>query len=585
MKELNKNINDGFIINFLCIIRAKLANQRKKKHLLLYLTKNKEYNYHLDIKKKPEKKDNEDFELCDVLPRRKKWINVDKALRIKNNNIINSIKRNIISLKLSINHYKNTNPEEPFLKNLEKFIFQINNNFTDNNYKIKEPKIIPLVRKNKCRPISNYSLKDKILISYANKCLTKLLDKYFKDCSFAFRALKSVENKKVYLSHHDAINSIVEYRKKYFGKDLWVAECDMKKFYDSVSHTIIRKYFKRLINKVKKDNPELYDEYIESILNKYLNSYNFYKNVYILNNNNNYWKEFNNIKNGCFGWVKDDLEKAGYFKSIKRAKIGVPQGGALSGLIANIVLDYADRKVLSIKDSELLYLRFCDDMIIIHPDKKICEEKFHIYINALKKLKLIPHQKVIDLSFSKESFWSEENKTKGPYKWVGNKIGNNPNDIPWIGFLGYEIHYDNSIRVRKSSLKKEIKKQNNTIRQILKAIQNGNRRRHTGTIEKSAINKLIGMSVGRVTLWNYYNIKNEMCWINGFRCLNNNKYSRTQLKYLDRNKNKVIYELKKLLKDESNEGFESDDEKTNKQIIYYGAPFSYYYQGLRNKTT
>ncbi|MBK8362805.1 MAG: hypothetical protein IPL24_03750 [Bacteroidetes bacterium] len=50
--------------------------------------------------------------------------------------------------------------------------------------------------------------------------------------------------------------------------------------------------------------------------------------------------------------------------------MGIPQGGALSGLIANLVLDFADRKMQSLNDSKLLYVRFCDDMIIIHPSKK-----------------------------------------------------------------------------------------------------------------------------------------------------------------------------------------------------------------------
>jgi len=83
--------------------------------------------------------------------------------------------------------------------------------------------------------------------------------------------------------------------------------------------------------------------------------------------NEKYWSEKHRIPGGHFGWVEKDLINLGFFKNIRNAKIGVPQGGAISGLIANLVLDYADSEILKLKSSKLLYVRFCDDMVIMHP--------------------------------------------------------------------------------------------------------------------------------------------------------------------------------------------------------------------------
>ena len=181
--------------------------------------------------------------------------------------------------------------------------------------------------------------------------------------------------------------------------------------------------------------------------------------------------------------------------------------------------------------------------------------------------------KVSRLSF--KPFW--EGKSKGPYKWDSVQR----HGFPWIGFVGYEIHYTGSLRVRKSSLLKEINKQKKIVSQIKGAIKN-QVRVSKGTITESAIKKLIGMAVGRIELWNYTEMKSEMCWKNGFQELNANKYSIKQIKRLDKNRSKLYYSLKKeleILLPSKNETIQNDDvtEKKNRQFISYDKPFSYYY--------
>ena len=309
-----------------------------------------------------------------------------------------------------------------------------------------------------------------------------------------------------------------------------------------------------------------------------------------LNNDNEYWAKYK-IASGEFGWVAEELKDLKYYNNIENERIGIPQGGALSGLIANIVLDYTDKKV---NKNEIFYVRFCDDMILMHPSYQKCWYRKNVYINALKELKLVPHpfckkknlKRIIKIknvkhtSFSLSPFW--ENKSKGPYKW--DEVNNG--GFPWIGFVGYELHFKGFIRVRKSSLIKELHKQQEVIHQIRTAIKN-DKRVSNGTITESAIHRLIGMSIGRVDLWNYTEIDNDMCWKNGFQELKENKYSVKQLKQLDRNRNKLYYKLVKDLKKSEDE--EKDEEAvskvSNRQIFSYNKPFSYYYQVAERANT
>jgi hypothetical protein len=566
MLKLDEYITDERIIFYLCRIRAKHAKQRSKKHLVHLLSSSENYNYHLNTEKQKEKIDDDLKLLNDILPSRRKWKKLNKSKRYsKNNQRINSVDYNVNSLLLTIDYYRKNNPEEPFLKNLDNFIMDLRESINNPDYNIESPTIIPKLKgdkhpkKNKCRPISLFKLKDRLIISFINKYLTEVFDSYFYPKSFAFRAVQINGDDKKVLTHHDSIQAILDYKKQHKGKRLWVSECDISKFYDSVHHSIVKKQFKRLIGKVKKDKPDEYDIRAVRIFYKYLDSYSFVKNVLPYNDcdRTDYWQEKHKIPGGYFGWVEDNLIKLGFFRKVKNAKIGVPQGGAISGLIANLVLDYTDTQILNIKIPNLLYVRFCDDMVIIHPSQKECKKASQVYSDALKELHLIPHEFESNLRNTPDSFWSADIKSKHPYKWSYNS----PNSFPWFGFVGYEIHYSGALRVRKSSLLKEKKKQKEVVNQIINAVKEG-KRKNDGTICESAANRLIGMSVGRVTLKNFKNIENDMCWVNGFKKLSDNQHLRAQLKDLDRCRNKQMSKLINAVKD-----IEKKEDKITKMRI------------------
>lgn len=577
---MDSYLTNDKIIYYLCRVRAKYAKQRSKKHLVHLLSNEPKLNHHKDVLT-----DDELF-LKKILPPRRKWKKLGKEYRYKKDNRhqkINSIEYNTRSIFKTIKFYQKNHPNTSFVIKLNEFIEETKNCIDNPNYKIAKPKIYPKLKekitfdpneKNTCRPISLFLLRDKIIISQTNKYLSKIFDNEFYPLSHAFRApIKGQE----LITHHDSIQEILNYKNRFQGSHLWVAECDMSKFYDSVNHSIILTQFNKLIQRAESSD-KVIDSRAVKIFNEYLNSYNFIEDVLPKNKEEDFWKKFK-IPNGEFGWVEDDLIRLNHYTEINCQRIGIPQGGALSGLIANLVLDYADSKVTQIKDDELLYIRFCDDMILMHPNQQVCFKAVKNYEEALIELKLVPHKFKCEneLASTSKSFW--QSKSKSPYKWSADykkKLS-----FPWIGFVGYEVHFEGAIRVRKSSLKKEINKQKEVVRVINKAIQKDNKRARNGTIIESAMNRLNGMSVGRIQLWNHPMVEADMCWVNGFKKLNYNSVLKGQLRSLDKNKNHQIARLKKEVSKFKDPEPEEGIERPNRKLVYYGKPFSYHYQVLK----
>jgi hypothetical protein len=595
MKEFNLYFNETDIIRQLCKIRVKIAKNRNKKHLLHLLTSNEDYNYHIENNSK----ETNEFEIYQksindklktLLPPRRQWVKIGSKSRVKDketNEFLTSNDKNFYALLKTIRKHKKNKSKEQWFINLMKFVSEIQKKALSNSYSVSNPLIFPKLKepikkshkeKNDCRPISMFSIEDRVILSLTNKFLTSILDKYFKDSSYAFRS-KKIDNKTI--SHHNCIRDIIKYKKSNPASELYVIECDMKKFYDTVNHKIAFDIFKKLIDKVNQEFPELNLNQPIHIFKSFLNCYSFNKNVKEADNSD-YWESYE-IPNGSFPWVDKDLSK--YYKKDHNQRIGVPQGGALSGLIANIYLNKAD---IALEKLPVLYLRFCDDMVVIHDDKEQCEKAKNVYLDCLRELKLFPHNfkstnelytcKIKDRKTDYTPFWN--GKSKGPYKWT-NSFKNG--DFPWIAFVGYEINFNCETRVRKKSFNKEVIKQSKIINEIQKAIENEQRCKK-GTAIESAINRLIGMSVGRIGLDNFSEVSTDMCWKNGFQELELNKHSAVQIKELDRNRSKLYYDLFKQIKELEEENDEKIERgEDNRQHKKYDKPFSYYYQILERK--
>jgi len=90
------------------------------------------------------------------------------------------------------------------------------------------------------------SLEDRVIIALTAKYLRGVFDSYFLPEVYCYR-----ENSN--LTRHRAIEKLIDYRKEHSGEDIYVAECDLKRFFDSVSHDVAKEALYRAIITVEQD--------------------------------------------------------------------------------------------------------------------------------------------------------------------------------------------------------------------------------------------------------------------------------------------------------------------------------------------
>ena len=568
----------------LCKHRAKISHNRHKKHMVRDISLHNRTN-----KIKISDKDFEFFLIQSLFPTRRNWKKLNQNERLDPNKLNNSLEKNEMRLWKSYKYekylvdFKNKTPEKWYL-NLIDYCEKIREkvaNLSLNNSEFSDPEIFPLLKSSKdkkyiYRPIAKYKLDDKIITSLLSRYLTINFDRLFSDCSFAFRARNS---KGKIPNHHDSIIEILKYQKTH--NKIWVSECDIQKFFDTVQHEHLIKVFQEAINELK--DISISPKAIK-LFELFLKSYSFNKDVYPKNNNSQYFKE-KGVKPGKFGWVEDELISVFDKDYISYYKIGVPQGNAISCFIANLILNKIDNAVKEV-DNDIFYIRYCDDMVLAHPKREICEKALIIYKEGIRNNFLLYHKPKAFKNYKKSAkeFW--ELKSKEPY-FLGNKYANEEN-VPWLSFVGYQINYKGEIRVRKSSIQKEIKKQISETQRILislgldrdRSLKDINKysRKTKRQIIFSLQQRLISMSVGRKTIYNFddRDISNGLCWTNGFKILNKNPITIKQLKELDRGREQQISYLKKMIKELDKKTDDINEIPNYMKKLYFGLPYSYY---------
>ncbi|MFI5201062.1 MAG: reverse transcriptase domain-containing protein [Candidatus Kapaibacterium sp.] len=416
------------------------------------------------------------------------------------------------------------------------------------------------------RPIACYPLQQRIIISLTASYLTSLFNDSFLDSSFAFRIKKQGEKRVV--SHHDAVVKILDFRKRNSPKPIWVAECDIKKFFDCVNHDVVWECF----NALKKSTGIFVDPRAEVILDQYLSSYSFPRNVLPLN-------ETLPPFLGKYEWPKtEEFESIYPGLNPLLLPLGIPQGGALSCFIANLLLHTVDLRLESYNSAGFLYLRFCDDMIILSVKKSECDEASNLYHDTTKHLKLLTHQPKKIEQYNRE-FW--EGKSKSPYLWAP-KHGKE-GKVPWVSFVGYQVRFDGELRARKSSIEKEKRKIARYGAAVLKSLgyikDNPEAMNEHSKLPKRrqyhALHmRYISMSVGKKKLYSPTKL-GTLCWSSGYRLLNTygGDIAKRQMKELDRCRTRVLKKIKFKLEHLK---IENAGKRKKGEPDFYGQPFSYH---------
>lgn len=588
MVQLDLYFEIDAIVKALCKYRAKLANKRHSKHIL---------NNYKDVRKNIDVSNEEDIFIMSLFPNRRKWKKLCERDRKKTINSVDlNNKRLLKSYQAEKNLISETYGGADWYIRLINFAEEIKYAAlnSESDYIINEPLIQGIKKKVKegkiiYRPIALYQLKDQIICSlvakYYRTTFELLFEKY--NCSYAFR-VKGKNNKVP--NHHDCIDRIIEYKKA--NSKVWVSECDIQKFFDTVQHEHLLKVFRSSISEVEAISGNKFDQRAIELFELFLDSFSFKENILSLDEE---WFKANKLKFGFFEWAEDELNESFGADYVNNNRIGVPQGNAISCFVSNLLLHNVD-KVICEFDDKLFYIRYCDDMILMHPDKEKCNSALDLYMEAIKKQFLLYHEpfqiKNYHIKENAIKFWKK--KSKRPFYW-DNKKANKTNgtcykfNVPWVSFVGYQIDYNLRIRVRHSTIKKETKKQVAEVDKLVKLL-NKNVTTSKGTRSRLSqrqivyrLNqKLINMSVGRVNLRNHKKPSEQgMCWTKGFEKLNDNLISRKQFKYLDKKRQKQIVKLKAVItklniqKSRKLNAKEKLELKKLKRIKHHSA-FSYY---------
>ncbi|OVE73935.1 hypothetical protein BVX94_02350 [bacterium B17] len=499
------------------------------------------------------------------LPPRRKWKRPRKQFRQLPNADKTPICRdkiNAAAIRATIVSAKKNNNLDQYTwgSNLTTFIQEVRESITG-SIKIENPEIF-LQGKNRekktYRPIAVYrSLKDRIVLSLTARYLREALDDNMLPCVYAFRSKNSY-------SYNKAVADLREHRIKHESQDLYVAECDLQKFFDTVNHRVARQALNNAVSKAntRSKNSIVVDKKAIEVFEAYLSSYSF---SYAQQEGKKWLQEHN--REGVVDWIDNKTLKATY-GSLNDDVLGIPQGGALSPLIANLVLADADEKVMHPPDPDLFYARFCDDMIIVHPDKAQCQAAFDRYINTISALKVIPHKGVNITRYGSDVY---DYKSKQLYIWGNPQSGKKI--VPWVPFLGYQIKYNGDLRVRPSSIRRQHDKQIKIVSDIIKLIdEDPESLRDNADVMRKAQMKLIVMSVGR----NDHRTKGmtlQPCWADAFYLLEDNKSCSGQMRALDHNRERQVRRLKKRLR---KIGRLKPGMMDGNSLEYYGAPYSYH---------
>lgn len=183
---------------------------------------------------------------------------------------------------------------------------------------------------------------DRIIQQAILQVLQPIFDNKFSENSFGFRPNRSCEM---------AVTKLLEYFNDGY---YWVVDIDLEKFFDNVNHD-------KLISLVSKT---IKDGDVVSLIRKFMQS-----------------------------GVLEDGE-------LKPTKVGTPQGGNLSPLLSNIMLNELDKELES---RELNFVRYADDCIIVVKSEKAAnrvmesitkfiEKKLGLKVNAEKSKIAKPNQ-------------------------------------------------------------------------------------------------------------------------------------------------------------------------------------------------
>ena len=117
----------------------------------------------------------------------------------------------------------------------------------------------------KYRVLAPYALRDAIADSVFASYVRQLVDSRLDEHCYAFR----LPSGKTPITHHDAVSDLRDFAAEHDTSRLWVAECDIRGFFDSVSHDVTRRELFTLLAEVGAPSDSRPLEFLESFFAGY----------------------------------------------------------------------------------------------------------------------------------------------------------------------------------------------------------------------------------------------------------------------------------------------------------------------------
>ena len=313
-------------------------------------------------------------------------------------------------------------------------------------------------------------------------------------CCYSFRKSRK-------LTHQRAVGALCRWRKRHEGEELFVAECDIRKFFDNIRHDVILKALDRYAAELGNLDPA-----VREVVCAYLRCYRF--------------------------------------GEADGVSFGIPQGGSLSPVLANMVMAQADEAVLAFASDGLFYARYCDDMVIVATDEALCRRAMDAYFAALDRLHLPPHP-VADFRYGVEYF---EAKSKGPFRWCAAEQGT-PGCAPWVSFLGNQVRFDGAVRVRKDTVRKHVLKIKEEVGTAIRLWERLGGKLRAGVKKaffyKALRRRLVAKGVGYLRAGPIP--KDGICWAAAFPNLTKNAFCARQMRSLDFVRERALGAVRRVL--------------------------------------
>lgn len=248
-------------------------------------------------------------------------------------------------------------------------IFDLSKSIVERTYEPQAVRRVEIPKDNgDVRKLGIPTVCDRVVQQAIAQVLIPIYEPKFVNTSYGFRPG---------LSAHDALYKCQEYLNQ--GR-IWTVDMDLEKFFDTVNHSKLVQVLSR----------EIYDGRVISLIHKYLNAGVMVSGTY------------------------------------NPTEIGVPQGGPLSPILANVILDDLDKEL---QRRGHRFVRYADDMVIFCKSKRAAQRTLD---------KIVP--------FIEDKLLLKVNRDKTVVAYAGS--------IKFLGYGFYKTRNGYKFRVSKKSKQK-----------------------------------------------------------------------------------------------------------------------------------